>query len=896
MSGPSPPRWIERVVEVLIGRDWGDDVLADLAEEFRSTARRKGGGRWGRLAATLHYLGQVTSAHTIRLAWVARRGGGGRTRRGGMMIDGLAKDFRFAGRALRRRPGFAIVAVLTLAVGIGATTTIFSVVHGVLMRPLPYTDAERIGILWHEFGNGAQNLPALHPLDLYDYRDRSEVFEGLTLASGREWILGNEENPELVDVGTVEAGFFEFFGAEPQLGRRFRAEDDLPGTPRVVVLSHRLWERRFGADSGILGEAIDLAGETMEVVGVLPASFRLALPAEAFLLRDAEVWVPAQVDRDRLPPRNFTGFTGFGRIRPGATFTEAQAELASLERQLREEHPVHEASNLRVRVVPLLQDVVKGSEATLLVLFGAVGFVLLIACGNVANLMNVRSQGRAAELAVRAALGAGRSGLVRLVLVESALLGAAGAGLGLGIALAGVEGVRAWARGSMPRLDAVAVDGPVLLFAAAVTLLSVALFGLLPALRLGRRRHGEALVDKIRSSGVRRSRGPRDLLIGGEVAASLVLLVGTALMVRSFAALSEVDPGFETEGVLTFRLNLPESRFGDGEERDALRRSLAEEVDALPGVVGITFVSQLPLTGSGSLQPYAYDEETRRNWESATADQRFVPPGFFAAAGATLLAGREFVDADLAGESAIVIDDRLAAIAFPGVDPVGRTLQVNPDDAPEEIRFARVAGVVEHLRLHDLARPSLPQIWFPMEGSGRFSVLIRTTGDPAALVAPVRALTGRLAPGAPVEDVRTMAELVGNTLAPARLALTLMAGFGAVALMLSAVGLYGVLSYAVGRRTREIGVRMALGQEPARARRQVLGEAGRVVAVAVLVGTVAAAGLGRVASGVLYAVEPLDLTSHLIGAGLVVVVAMSACWIPAQRATRVDPMTALREE
>ncbi len=861
------------------------------AEELEEVAQEHlaGTGRVGRAR-----VWTMVVVDTLRVAWRLRHGrereGEGRT-----MRDKVWMDLSFAARALLRRPAFTLVAVTTLAVGIGANTAIFSVVDGVLLRPLPYPDSERIGILWHQLGHGAQNLPALHPLDLRDYRDRSELFDRFTMATGREWILGGQDDPELVDVGVVEAGFFEFFGATPILGRPITPEEDVPGVPPVAVLSHRLWTRRFGADPGVVGSSIELAGTRMEVIGVLPAWFRLELPPEAFLLRDAEVWVSLRLDPANQPPRNYTTFTGFGRLRRGATFAQGQTELEAIARQLAAEHPEHAASGLEVRLVPLLADVVKGARNGLLLLLGAVGFVLLIACANVANLLLVRGRARARELSIRAALGSGRAGLVRLTLVESLLLSVGGGALGLALAGASLELLTALGRASVPRLDAVRIDGGVLAFVGALCALSTVLFGLVPALRASSRDPADVLGADSRAGGGRRQGRFRDALVVFEVAASLVLLVGTGLMVRSFAALGSVHPGFATENRLSFRLALPFGAFRDTESRKVVERALVEEIGALPGVVRAAAISQLPLTGSGPLQPYAYDTETAAQWESVTADRRWITPGFFDAIGARLIEGRDLTSADV-GEATLIVDDRLAERAFPGESAVGRQLQVNPSDAPEEIRYARIVGVVEHLRLHDLRAPYLTQMYWASTGLPQMSFVVHASGDAEKLAPAVRAVVERLAPGAPVEELRTLDQLARASLAPERLALVLMSVFGATALLLACVGIYGVLSNLVSLQTREIGVRLALGQSPRRALAQVVGRGMRLVVAAVAIGLAGALVLSRLLAAGLYGVAPWDPATYGVVCLVLVGISALACWIPARRATAIDPSEALRAE
>ncbi len=711
------------------------------------------------------------------------------------------------------------------------------------------------------------------------------------MASGFEAILDEDDNPEIVDVANAEAGFFEFFGASPIHGRTFSREDDSPGAARVAALSHRLWVRRFGSDPAVIGDVIAVNGTAMEVVGVLPATFRLILPPEALFLRDPDVWTTARIDAANEPARNVTFYTGFGRLKAGVTFEQAQQELDVVEAQLKAEHPVHASANLQARIVPLLEDVVKNAEATLFLLLSAVGFVLVIACANVANLLIVRGHARRQEYSLRTALGARKGSLVRLALVESAILAGAGAALGGLLAWGCVAALKVVGSASVPRLESVQMDGMVLLFAVGVTVGSATLFGLVPALRTTA---SDPAMGFARSTAGRRDRRFRDMLIVGEIAASLMLLIGTGLMVRSFAELMSVEPGYSTKGALTFRVSLPAERFADSESRRAFVDELSTGLWRLPGVTGVSAIDQLPLTGSGPMQPFAYDEETASNWESVSADARSVVPGFFEVVGAEVVSGRLFDSTDLGGSAVVIIDDQLAERAFPGQEAVGQALQVGPNAAPEEQRYTQVVGVVSHLRLHDLSRPHNMQIYWPMNGSRRFSVIVRTSGDPNALVSGVRAEMSRLAPGAPVEDIRAIEELVGDALAPARLALGVMTAFGMVAMLLAAVGIYGVLSYAVAQRTREIGIRMALGQKPAAVRWVVLTEGGRLIAVAVALGLAGAVAMSRLVGTLLYEVTPVDPLTYLTMTAVLVLTAGLACWVPAGRATRVDPLIALR--
>ncbi|HEY7819580.1 MAG TPA: ADOP family duplicated permease, partial [Vicinamibacteria bacterium] len=671
------------------------------------------------------------------------------------MFEALLLDLKFAARSLGKRPGFAVLSLLTLALGIGAVTSVFSVVNGVLLRPLAYANPERIVILWHDLGNGAQSLPALHPKDLWDYRERSELFEEWTLATGNELILGGEEDPELVDVGIVEANFHSFFGVSPLHGSSFTPGENVHGGPRVAILSHRLWTRRYGSDPGLIGRTLRLAGQDHEVVGILPESFRLLLPPEAFRLRDAEIWIPTQIDVANLPPRNYTGYTGFGRMRPGIGIEEAQEEIEALEAALKAENPEHEAANLQVRAVPLQGDIVKRARPALRVLMAAVAFVLLIACGNVAQLLLARFRSAERELAVRAAMGASRYRLARLVVVESFILAVAGGALGVALARAAIEALPRFAGASVPRLPDVVLDPRVVGFALLATFAAALVFSLVPALSLS----SALLAEGARASASRRHARVRNVLIVSEVALSVILLVATGLTLRSFAALLRAEPGFRAEGLLTLRLSVSQADYPEQEDRRVLFERIRERLGTLPGVVSVAAVNQLPLTGSGSLQPFAYDEETARNWESVTADERFVTPGFLEAMGATLVAGREFTEADLElGKRRSVIDETLAEKVFPQGGAIGGQVRIEPPGT--EDAFTEVIGVVRHLKLHDLTKPFLPQFYFPQDWWLTTSIVLRTEGDSASLAAAARDAIRGAAPAAAVEDVAPMTALV----------------------------------------------------------------------------------------------------------------------------------------
>jgi len=812
------------------------------------------------------------------------------------------QDLRYATRALRRTPGFTLAAVLTLALGIGATTTIFTVVNGVLLRPLPYPGADRIANIWNDFGVGAQSLPAVSPLDFHDYQRRSHTFEMFAAGSdgnvvGLRGNLSGDGEPERVNVASVTANFFPLFGVTPAYGRNFLAAEEAAGGPHVAMLSDRLWRRRYGADPTIVGRTVQMDGVAFQVVGILPADFRLALPAEAFLITDAELWTPLQFDYGHAPPRNYTFFTVFGRIRPDVTFGQAQAEMNGIALQFRKEFPEHAGTQVRIRAVPLQQDVVKGARPALLVLLGAVGFVLLIACANVAHLLLVRATVREHEFALRTALGASRGAVVRQLLTESAVLAVLGGGLGLVVTTVALALLRALHPSNLPRLAEIDLDGRVLAFTALTCFVTTVVFGLAPALQAAGKDPQRSLQGSGRAgTGTGRHR-IRALLILGEVALSVILLVGAGLLVRSFIALQDVRPGFDADDILTFQLALPVSRYPNAAARRTFVRELERRMGELPGVKRVGLISKLPLTGSGPLSPYAFDEATARNWESVTADGRQVSPAYFAAMNTRLLAGRAFNWDDAVDKPpVIIIDETLARQAWPGRSAVGRQLQLGPTG--EANNMAEVVGVVEHERSHDLTRAVRPLIFYPM---GQLlppvvDVVLETGVAPQSLAGAATSLVHEVDKDLAVTRMAPLVTYLSEGMAQARFSLLLMATLGGIALLLAAVGILGVIAYTVTQRTREFGIRLALGEDPRHTRRDVIARGMRLVVPSILVGLGASLLFTRFLGGLLYQVSPHDPLTLGGIAALLAAVALAACYLPARRATAVDPAIALRSE
>jgi putative ABC transport system permease protein len=813
------------------------------------------------------------------------------------------QDLRYAVRTLGRTPGFTAVAVLTLALGIGATTAIFSVVHGVLMSPLPYRDPGRLVNIWVDLGVGNQSLPAVTPLDYRDYLERATLFDGFAAATGSQAVGatgalsgGSGLETERVDVVPVTANFFPLFGADPELGRHFLPEEEGIGGQQVAILSHRIWTRRFGADPSIVGRSIRLDGLPHLVVGVMPQSFRLLLPAEAFLVTDAQIWKPLRYNYERAPARNVTSFTVFGRIKAGVTLAQAQEEMDGIARQLRQEHPLHESSDMRVRVVPLHDDIVKHAEPALYALLGAVIFVLLIACANVAHLMLARSTVRQHEMALRSALGARGLHLIRQLATESLVLAAVGGLLGLLFAQVGLWTLALLNPVAVPRMDAIRIDLDVLMFTVAVCVVTAILFGLVPAMRAAKQDLNRTLRANTSLSPTRVQLKLRNALVIGEVALALVLLIGAGLLMRSFVRLQQVRPGFEYERVLSFRVGLPFPARPQPPRRVEFLEELERRLKQLPGVTHVGFTPQIPLTGTGPLMPYAYDEVTARNWESETSDRRPVSPDYFRAMGTRVLEGRVFEAHDRTLAAGIVIDETLAAKVWPGQPAVGKLLQVQPNGSAGQL-YVPVIGVVEHVRILDLTRAVRPQIWVPMLGvGGSFYTVVRVDGDPAVLAPDVRALLKVIDPDVAVDRLVPMSAYVADGLAQARLSLGLMTAFGAAALLLAVVGVYGVISYSVGQRTREIGIRIALGARPDAVRNAILAQGLKLILPSLAIGSAAAWVLSQFIAGLLYETKAADPVTFGATVAMLLAVAFAGCYIPARRATSVSPLAAIRTE
>jgi putative ABC transport system permease protein len=817
----------------------------------------------------------------------------------------IRHDLLRAAREIRRHPRGSLVPILTLALGIGAATIVFTVVNGVLLRPLPYREPERLVNIWNDIGDGAsaQSLPAISANDWRYYRQHTTRFVDFGAAvggaelGGLGIVGGAGVTPERITLGGASANFFTVLGVRPMLGRTFTADEDVMGGPRTVVLSHPYWLRRFNGDSGVVGKTIEIDDVPRTIVGVLPASFRLLHPAETYLLRDSDVWTSLQLDWNDNNSRrnNFTVYTVIGRLEPGATLEQAQVDLDAIAQGLKGVNAEYKTTSLKIRGVPLHLDVVKSVRPGLLVLLAAVGLLVLIACANVANLLLARASAREREIAIRLAIGASRWQLIRQLIAESAVLTGIAGATGVGIAFAGLRLLTHAQPANLPRLADIRVDMRVLLFTSGLLLLTALLSGLAPALHAARQSIGN-LLGGARAANHGKQPMVRNALIVAEVALSVVLLVGAGLLAQSFLRLQAVRPGFVAENTLSFHVALPREAYPSFDERRTFTSTLLGQLRGLPGVSAVGASSNLPLTGQGPTQWYAYDGKPEQ-WQSLHAERVTVTADFFTAAGTRLLAGRLFDDGDGPnGPPVVIIDEIIAKAGWPNDTPVGKRLQVFAPNAPNP--YATVVGVVEHVRSGDLREDGLPQIYWSYNArSGpSMSYVLRSSLPSAQLAAAAQRVVTGIDAGLPVTNVAPLTQYVRAASAQARFTLVLMQGVGGLAVFLAAVGLYSVIAFVVTQRTREFGIRLALGETPRGLGWWVVRRGMMLVAISAAAGVVAALLAARVVVSLLYQVSPYDPATFAAVVLFLLGVGAAACYTPARRASRADPLLAMRAE
>ena len=806
-------------------------------------------------------------------------------------MDRLRRDLRFALRSLARSPGFTAAAVLTLGLGIGATTAIFSAVDAVVLEPLELPEPDELYTVWHDLsGRGGPEAEWLGRSIFDAWRRSAESFEGMTVVAGWAPSFTGGDRPETFTGAVVSHEYFRILGVEPTLGRGFRAEEEAPGRSRVVVLSHGLWSRRFGSDPAIVGESLVLAGEPHTVVGVAPEGL------EAPLQPDVELW---SVLTFRPEPQDWGGFylRSIGRLRDGVSAAAADAELDAITARLGEEHPT-DLADTAATLVPLRRSVAGPAREPMLALLGAVVLVLLIACANVANLLLVRASDRERELAIRTALGAGRSQIVRQLLTESLVLAALGGGLGLVLSAWGVDLLRRFAPAGTPRVDRIALDGPVLLFALAATAATGLLFGLAPVLAAARRRLAGGLGDGGRGGASGGKARARRVLVVAELALGLALLAGAGLLLRSVLALQDVDPGFEPEGVVAARVILPSAEYPEDHRLAGFVAGVVRRLAERGGVEAAGAVSELPLSGGQHDLSFVVEGRIPPAGEEPAADYRAVAPGYFRTLGIPLRSGRRFDAGDDAGASRVaLVNTTFAERYFPAEDPVGRRLRIGNTRDPEAPWWT-VVGVVGGVRDNALGRPPDAEMYVPVAQRPPRAVWVVARGKAGedALGAALRDAIWEVAPDQAILRTTPMGDLVRASLAPSRFFAGLLATFATLALVLAAVGVYGVMAYAVARRTREIGVRMALGARRGTVLAMVLREGGLLAALGLSLGFALAWSLGEALSSLLYGVDARDPATLAAVAAVLAVTALAASAVPARRAAKIEPVVALGEE
>ncbi len=798
----------------------------------------------------------------------------------------LFQDLRFGVRMLMKKPGFTLIAVITLALGIGANTALFSVVNAALLRPLPFNQAEQLVMVYTRTGAYARDLVAWP--ELLDWRAQSQSFASLSAFTTQSVNLTGRTEPSRVVGGFVSADFFSMLGVEPALGRGFLANEDAAGAEKVGVVSYALWRDRFGADPALLGQTLTLNNQLFTVVGVTPVGFRAPYS-------DVDVWLPIQHYPNFSPDRKAANFEVLGRMRTGVALRQAQAEMDTVAARLATQYP--ETNKDRgVNLIGLQSLLVERLRPSLLALFGAAGFVLLIACANLANLQLSRAVGRSRELALRAALGAGRGRLVRQLLTESLLLSLMGGILGLLLGVWGMDVLAASSAVNLSPLVEVKLDRFVFGFTCGAALLTGVLFGLLPALRFSRPDLNEALKAGGRSAGA----GPgssrlRGTLVVAQVALALVLLVGAGLMVRSFMNLTGVDPGFDGNNVLTLEYRVPRNKYPEPQQQWRFHEQAVAAVQALPGVESVASVGAIPHGGNVAEASFTLpDRAAPPAGQEPRAQSNRADTNYFRTMKIPLVQGRVFSPQDKSDAPlVIVINQTMARRYWPNANPLGKQVHL-----PDFAVTASVVGVVGDVRHDSLDEAAQPQVYLPYAQHPHIfaSMVVRTTGDPQSFANAVRGAIWSVDKDQPVWKVCTLDSLLQRSLGYQRFLLQLLGGFAALALLLAAVGIYGVLAYAVSQQTREFGIRMALGAQASDIFRLILGQGLKLTLGGVAIGLLGALGLTRLMNSLLFNVSATDPLTFLMIVFLLMIVVLFACWIPARRATKVDPMIALRCE
>ncbi|HXC42466.1 MAG TPA: ABC transporter permease [Candidatus Dormibacteraeota bacterium] len=808
-------------------------------------------------------------------------------------METLIQDIRYGCHMLVKSPGFTAVAVITLALGIGANTAIFSVINAVLLRPLPYKNSDRLTVILHDGRN------PVAPANLFDWQKQNHSFESMGAAEYWTPNVSGTGNAEKLWALRITSEVLPMLGVQPILGRFFTPQEQEPGREHEAVIGYEFWQSHFAGNAQVIGQSITLNGETYSVIGVMPRGFKFT----PFWATRAQLWAPLALG-DRIEDRHGRSLRIFARLRPGVSLAQAQAEMATITARLEQAYP---GTNDNIRVLSLKEKVVGNVRPALLVLLIAVGFVLLIACANVAHMLLARSAARHKEIAIRTALGAARARVIQQFLTESLCLALVGSGSGLLLSFWGIRALVAMSPADLPRVETVTLDSHVFMFVLGITLVSGLAFGLAPALRASAPNLSNTLKEGGRGSseGIRHNR-LRSLLVASEFAFALVLLVGAGLMIRSFFAMQNIDPGFNPRNLLSVVVSVSGTKEAAPGERPRFYQELVERISQVPGVQSASAINHLPLGGDIWGWPFHVDgQPIPLPSETPTAAYRVVLPGYFRTMNIPLLNGRDISDYDaLTAPGVVVVNEFFARRYWPNEDAIGKHFTF--DDLKKGPKWVTVVGVAKNTLRAEWTAAQEEEVFLPYlqnrdyleNPASQFAylTLVVRSSNPAALVPVIRGMVGSLDKNVALSEVQTMDQVVGEATAEPRFYLLLLATFAAVALTLAGVGIYGVMSYSVSRRTQEIGIRMALGAQPVQVIRMVVGQGGILATVGVVAGLIGALAVTRLMSGLLYGVRPNDpITFIAVAAGLSGV-ALIASYIPARRAAKVDPMVALRDE
>ncbi len=799
------------------------------------------------------------------------------------LIPDVLRDARYGVRQLQKNPGFAVVATLTLALGIGATSAMFSVINGVLLRPLPFPDPDalvRVNEIVPQYGRFT-----VAPAAFLDWRAQNASFEQIVALQSSSASFAGTDGAERVTNALVSWDFFDLARVQPILGRTFTRDEDTPGRTGVVVLSHAMWQRRFAGAADVAGRTITLNGAPVTIIGVMPAGFQFP--------RDAEYWAPLGLDPAKAS-RGGHYLAVLARLKNGVTVAQAGTEMRVIAERLARQYP-KESADESAEVVPLLDQIVGDARQSLLALLGAVAVVVLIACANVANLLLVRASVREKEIAIRTALGAGKARLVRQMLAESLVLAIGGGALGVLLAFAAIGPIRTLSAGSIPRVQDVSIDATVLLFAFASSVATGIFFGLAPAWQASRSGIAGIMKEGGRSSSTGGGRWVRHALLVAEVALSIVLLVGAVLLLRSFARVTGIDPGFRADNVLAFRVALPAATYPEDHHKTAFFDRLMGRLEGLPGVRAAGMIQTLPMRGGYFLSFSIKGRPEPKPGSEPSANHRVVSPHYFQALGIPLKRGRLLTEKDTTASPMVaVIDEAFAARHFPNEDPIGHGLDIgNGTDGFYEI--VGVVGNVHHGGLEAVASPTM-YVPFTQDVFSTMWIVARTDGDPTRLAAGARQAVREIDPALPAYSMTPLRDVIAESVAQRRFSMLLLAAFALTALFLAAVGIYGVVAYSVSQRTQEIGLRLAIGAERRDVLTLVLGGGMRLALAGVVLGIAGALALAQLIATMLFGVTPFDPASYVATAAVLLGVAAAACYLPARRAMNVDPVVAMRQE